>query len=52
VTELEAIGLALLTLDFGEESAMNNAIPDTMGLSDEEIQVNKSVSNAEVFVAK
>jgi hypothetical protein len=36
--ELEGVGLAALNLDEKEEKKMNVAIPDTMGLSDEEIE--------------
>jgi hypothetical protein len=38
VMELEKRGLAALTYDSGQEKYMNDAIPDTMGLSDEEIK--------------
>jgi hypothetical protein len=37
MTELEQIGLTALVLDDSEEKAMNAAIPDTTGKSDEEV---------------
>jgi hypothetical protein len=37
MNELENIGLTALVLDPGEESEMTNAIPDTMGLTEEEV---------------